>query len=275
MGARSNSVADYWIGKVAKDFGFGYLKTPGEGGADVSTDGGPDGDASTIDLLENLKGQTTFNRTRPKGNNEGDNLYAVTGTLNLINKHLDPNKYDYRQVLAQTAIGQSMSVSPLQMARIAASIPSEKITNSFIVKSVQYSGAKIVTPETVLSKPLDLDKKVLEKVLKSGMKEVVTKEYGTVKYFKNHNHPDLEKIYGKTGTADTGNDEKIKMGNAAWFIGWREDVSDDDRTIAFSSWVSRAAGSGGGVAAPVIADIFQSLHEKKTTDTRAKRKKDR
>ena len=204
--------------------------------------------AGAVDLLANLQDKVHLKRTAPKENTEGDSLFAVMGELNLLNE----KESGLQRILTQNSFGQGMTATPLQMARVAAAIATGKLKHPFLV--ARLDGNDLERPDSI---DVALDSDGME-LLKAGMKSVP--ETGTAaKAFKNH--PDQKFIYGKTGTANVA--EKNKSFWSTWFIGWREPVKNGDRRIAFACLVTHTTGkghqTGGSVAAPVIAGIFEEM----------------
>ncbi|MBW2708704.1 MAG: hypothetical protein JRD04_05390 [Deltaproteobacteria bacterium] len=226
---------DFFLGAMARTLGF---NGPG------------------LDLLANLDEDIPLYRTRPGLRSEGDTLFGAIGQLNLIN----PEERGLQQILTQNAFGQGMTATPLQMARVAAAVATDKLPHPYLVGA--YNGRILEPPP---GKELGFDPGKLEglipfrfdgmALLRAGMKAVP--ETGTARTaFKKH--PDRTRVYGKTGTADVT--ETDRSFNTTWFIGWREPVQEGERRIAFACMVSHATGkgsnTGGSVAAPVVAKIL-------------------
>ncbi|MCJ7600191.1 MAG: hypothetical protein MUO63_01660 [Desulfobulbaceae bacterium] len=208
-----------------------------------------------LDLLANINQQIHLTRSIPKGNKEGDVSFASTGILTLLNE----NESGLQRILTRNSFGQGMTATPLQMARVAAAVATGKLPYPFLVSGLD--GNNLGKPK---SGELTLDSNGLE-MLRSGMKAVP--ETGTAAKAFN-NHPDQICIYGKTGTANVADGNKSFW--STWFIGWREPIRKGERRIAFACFVTHATGAesstGGSVAAPIIARIFEEANfEKKIT----------
>jgi cell division protein FtsI/penicillin-binding protein 2 len=69
-------------------------------------------------------------------------------------------------------------------------------------------------------------------------------------------------LYGKTGTAPTGEQDAAGHGLATvWFAGWIEPgaLPGYPHRIAFAAFASRSEATGGEHAAPVVAAVLESL----------------
>ena len=216
----------FYLGQMAKKLGFQF---------------------QSMDLLFNLKDHIHLERNIPANKREGDSLFAVTGKMSL----LDEKKQGLEKILAQTSFGQGITASPLQMAKIAATIATGKLHKPYIVK-------KLNDMEMEHSQGVDINlKDKLMILIRNGMKAVP--ENGSAKNaFKGY--PNLNKIYGKTGTSNVAIEKKIWT---TWFMGYKDPVKPNDRRIAFACMVTHATGkgknTGGYVAAPVIRKIFDKI----------------
>jgi cell division protein FtsI/penicillin-binding protein 2 len=69
------------------------------------------------------------------------------------------------------------------------------------------------------------------------------------------------RVFGKTGTAETGKQAVNTAFNTAWFIGWRED-KDQRPDYAFACMVTHAYKpyrTGGSVCAPIVANFLKEM----------------
>jgi cell division protein FtsI/penicillin-binding protein 2 len=175
------------------------------------------------------------------------------------------SKTDALMNLTQTAIGQSLFVTPLEMAQIAV-----------LAASGQWLKPNLITqwadnPVTVLDR-LELDENRKQLILQ-GLAAVV--QTGTAKDAFAH-HPDRCRIFGKTGTAQVGaGGTRLAPYTTAWFIGWREPKVVADKTkpspetlpkekkLAFACMITHASKSetGGSVCAPLVANFFTQLNK--------------
>lgn len=208
------------------------------------------GFAEPLNLLANVDDASLSRyRNHAGGSKEGDVSYGGTGRLGIFFQN------GLSGVLAQTAIGQSMSTSTLQMAKVAATISGGEIVQPVLIHAIDDREYPTLAQEA-----LDIDSNWLE-LLRDGMKKVPESGSGK-KAFKNN--PQKKFIYAKTGTASV----KAKKGEArhwsAWFMGWKEPQVKGERRIAFAGWVSHSLpgkDSGGKVVAPLISDIFMELEK--------------
>ena len=183
---------------------------------------------------------------------EGDVLYAKTGNLDLM----DQKRVNYLWILSQNCIGQGVTASPLQMARIAASIAKGEIVMPGLF---HHFGSMPATRQN--SQPLNISKKWLN-FLKEGMHAVP--QMGTAtQAFNNYNKRCF--VYGKTGTANVGiHKETQKKIYTAWFIGWYQPENSIKNAFAFSCMVTHTYGrqyTGGKICAPIIKEILSNIQD--------------
>jgi cell division protein FtsI/penicillin-binding protein 2 len=209
---------------------------------------------TALDLAINVPDSLTLRRWRSKRGLEGDVLYAHPGLLDLM----DRKRRGLLWVLAQNAIGQGITASPLQMARVCAAIPSGKIPHPYIFHRL---GEEELKPPQ--AKIIELEEKKL-RLLRKAMRTVP--DTGTARgAFLDHTQ--LCRIYGKTGTANvglikTGRSRVERRFHTTWFIGWRE-PKKDERPLAFACMVTHARGkhsdTGAEVCAPIMAEILKGI----------------
>jgi len=208
------------------------------------------GFGSFIDLapyLEiNIRLKPDYNK-----NIEGDILFAHTGELALCHEGRSRMKE-----LAKTAIGHGVSSTPLQMARIAASIATQRIV---IPDLLSFDNHGLLAPKPRQRK-LYLDH--LD-VLQNAMGKVV--HHGHVKQVFS-GYDGHTRVHGKTGTAsmfEKNDDNKKDKYNTTWFIGWQAPKNETNDTIAFACMMTHAMHSGyrkgAEVSAPVIKDILKQI----------------
>ena len=176
---------------------------------------------------------------------EGDVLYGHTGQMNLMNHKQRILLF----VLAQNSIGQAMETTPLQMAKVAATIAAERKISPYLID--QWGQIKVAPPE---GEALGIS----SGLLKEGMK-AVTKLGTASKEFKIRSYK--EKVYGKTGTAEVKPTSYKPRHNTAWFIGWYEE-QENEPEWAFACMVTHAYGNhgtGGAVCASIVAEILDQL----------------
>ena len=172
------------------------------------------------------------------------------------------SKTDALMNLTQTAIGQSLSVTPLEMAQVATLAATGNWLKPNLI--TQWSNGEV--------KPLqhlELDSSA-KNLIKTGLAAVV--QTGTAKEAFAH-HSDRCRIYGKTGTAQIGTGGRLLAPyTTAWFIGWRESKTvpetgettetSREKKLAFACMVTHASKSetGGSVCAPLVANFFDKLN---------------
>ncbi|MDM8523641.1 penicillin-binding transpeptidase domain-containing protein [Desulfococcaceae bacterium HSG8] len=206
------------------------------------------GDPLALDMGINTPPNIQLHRRTPvKGGREGDVLYGYTGKTDLMERTRGIQMW----ILAQNAIGQGMTTTPLQMSRVAGTIATGEIISPYLIR--QWGGTRAKPSK---KKDLGIDENQLN-LLRTGMKAVP--EAGTAKgaFWK---YPDLRKsVYGKTGTADVA-EKNERSFNTTWFIGWYEPQNKEKQEkLAFACMITHAYGqrrTGGSVCAPIIAEIL-------------------
>lgn len=155
-----------------------------------------------------------------------------------------------RLVMAQAAIGQGVSVTPLRMAALAASLSQSKIIQPRL--DAAWDGQP-VTPATPALLDVDLTD------VRAGMKAVP--EVGTVNAaFKATPLTIRCQTYAKTGTAEIGQTDGSgieKNYNTAWLIGWHEPKNSEVRPLAFACMVTHSVKLGGAVCGPIVAELLK------------------
>lgn len=170
------------------------------------------------------------------------------------------SKTDALMNLTQTAIGQSLYVTPLDMAQVATLAATGLWLKPTLIKQWQDSD------EVVPIDKLELDSEI-KHLIHTGMAAVV--QVGTAEKAFAH-HPDRCRVYGKTGTAQVGSQGKaLAPYNSAWFIGWREpkavaknSAARRERKLAFACMITHTAKNetGGSICAPLMANFFSGLN---------------
>ncbi|MGE0737144.1 MAG: penicillin-binding transpeptidase domain-containing protein [Alphaproteobacteria bacterium] len=154
-------------------------------------------------------------------------------------------------VIAQNGIGQSVSFSPLHMARGVASIASGKRIQPHIFS--KWGNQTLPVPD---APKLDADPELLQ-LLRNGMKGVP--EVGTAAGAFIKSTDFRCRTYGKTGTAEI---DKGKSFNSGWFIGWMDPDKPGGRKLAFSCMATHAFGAlrtGGAFCAPMINKMLELI----------------
>lgn len=159
------------------------------------------------------------------------------------------------QRLTQNTFGQGVTTTPLQMARIAASIATEKIPQPYLI--AKWDGKKTATPDRRRLRINDIE------YLREGMKAVP--EAGTAATAFNKNYPQGQcRTFGKTGTAQLGiqigNKSKRANFNTGWFVGWHEDKNGKP-DYSFACMVTHVKKDGGKVCGPIMARILNDINQ--------------
>jgi peptidoglycan glycosyltransferase len=161
-----------------------------------------------------------------------------------------------RPEIARTGIGQQdVSVTPLQMAMIAAGIANNgKVMKPYLVDEIRSPDLSVIdkTSPELLSRALSPG---VSRQLAEMMVNVVDNGTG-----RNAQIPGVE-VGGKTGTAQRG------VGNAlrpyAWFISFASVGNDPKVAVAVviedASGVARDDIGGGALAAPVARAVMQAV----------------
>ena len=211
-------------------------------------------DRQRIDLASNLPAAAELRRYNSA---EGaDVLYAQLARnaldgLELPQANPQSVKGLLLWVVALNGIGQSVSVSPLHMAKVAASVATGRRIHPYLID--RWDGSALKPPE---APELGLDPELLG-LLRQGMKAVP--EVGTAAGAFAQSPEFRCRVYGKTGTAEI---DKNKSFNSAWFIGWLEPEAAGGRRIAFACMMTHAFGpfrTGGGACAPVVNRMLRTI----------------
>lgn len=204
------------------------------------------------------------------GKGRGDVLNAFAGSLALDDqkliklelKNLTENRIRNStalQRLTQNSFGQGVATTPLQMARIAASIATGKIPKPYLIQKWDNEVQIPVKPRSLKLSLIDY--------LRQGMKAVP--EVGTArKAFNTFYKQGRCRSYGKTGTSQLSGRRKSSRAsyNTAWFVGWHEGKNGKP-DVSYSCMVTHAymkgKRSGGSVCAPIIARILRDMEKNK------------
>ncbi|MBV8123280.1 MAG: hypothetical protein JO370_04270, partial [Paucibacter sp.] len=153
--------------------------------------------------------------------------------------HIDP--IHTRHELRQMAIGLRMQTTPLQMALASAAVGQGHVVTPRLLLNLGSSASAVPSAPPL---GIRLDR------IRAGMKGVVDVGTGAGAF----SGPALAALrpglYGKTGTAPTGDDTAT-----VWFTGWLEPGSLPGQThrLALAAFASHSDATGGEHAAPVIA----------------------
>jgi len=159
--------------------------------------------------------------------------------------HIDP--IHTRHELRQMSIGLRMQVTPLQMALAAAAVGQGKVVAPRMLLSLGRSDS--VVPDM---KPVGIR---LDRI-RAGMKGVIDVGTGAGAFGGAALAGVRPGLYGKTGTAPSGDDTAT-----VWFTGWLEPGSLPGQThrLAMAAFVSHSGVTGGEHAAPVLAAVLSTL----------------
>lgn len=154
--------------------------------------------------------------------------------------------------LVQNSIGQDMASSPLQMAKLSASIATGKNVQPHLFA---WWNDDDLYGDRFYPAFADLDLPHLD-WLHQGMKAVV--DAGTARgQFGKQLAPH---VYGKTGTAQA-KPKGENMQDVAWFTGFYTQGQPEEATLAFACQITRANSGGGKVCAPAIRDLLNALEK--------------
>ncbi|MCU6498508.1 hypothetical protein LPN04_11945 [Rugamonas sp. A1-17] len=159
--------------------------------------------------------------------------------------HIDP--IHTRHELRQMSIGLRMQVTPLQMALAAAAVGQGKVVAPRMLLTLGRTES--VVPEM---KPVGIR---LDRI-KAGMKGVVDVGTGAGAFGGAALADVRHGLYGKTGTAPSGDDTAT-----VWFTGWLEPGTLPGQThrLAMAAFASHSDATGGEHAAPVLAAVLSTL----------------
>ena len=159
--------------------------------------------------------------------------------------HIDP--IHTRHELRQMSIGLRMQVTPLQMALAAAAVGQGKVVAPRMLLSLGRSDSAVPDMKPV---GIRLDR------IRAGMKGVIDVGTGAGAFGGAALAGVRPGLYGKTGTAPSGDDTAT-----VWFTGWLEPGSLPGQThrLAMAAFVSHSGVTGGEHAAPVLAAVLSTL----------------
>ncbi|WP_028453066.1 penicillin-binding transpeptidase domain-containing protein [Chitinilyticum aquatile] len=159
---------------------------------------------------------------------------------------------DERYHLQRLATGARMQVTPLQMAMVAASIASGKVTRPYLLAELNGKAAQ-VSRGVPLTMPLHR--------IRAGMNDVVTQGTAQGAFNTPLLQPLRAGLFAKTGTpAPQGlRDDKSSFNNA-WFVGYinPDTLPGEHRRLAFAIFITRTHAGGGTHAAPVLASLLET-----------------
>lgn len=160
--------------------------------------------------------------------------------------------------LAQAGIGQSVQITPLTMALIAASIEQgEVVTPRLAIDAAARPPAAPLIPDSASRQ--QLVQRLLDQ-LRRGMHGVVLT--GTGKVLKQLEEGLGLDIYAKTGTATVLSSEAPHGSYAAWMVGYAVPRSPQTEPLAFACRIGPAHKGGGEICGPVVFDLLQRIYGK-------------
>ncbi|MGV7207379.1 penicillin-binding transpeptidase domain-containing protein [Oxalobacteraceae bacterium A2-2] len=163
--------------------------------------------------------------------------------------HIDP--IHTRHELRQMAIGLRMQATPLQMALASAAIGQGTLVAPRLLLAL---GSSEAAPPRPVPLGVRLDR------VRAGMKGVVDAGTGAGAFGGPALAALRPALYGKTGTAPSGEDTAT-----VWFTGWLEPGSlpGQRHRLAFAAFVSHSEATGGEHAAPIVAALLGTLARQK------------
>jgi cell division protein FtsI/penicillin-binding protein 2 len=230
-------------------------------------------DLKRMDLATNLPPYVKLRRFNSAAG--ADVLYPQVAKQAFTNAEIYPVPGAVQTLMhisALNGIGQSVSVHPLHMARIAATVASGTRVMPYIFTA--WDGQRLKPPPP---KPLNIDLSLLN-VLRQGMKAVPEKGTAAGRFPGKL----MCRTYGKTGTAEI---VKKTGQHSGWFIGWREPPDGsppvtpsspaNDRKLAFACMITHGYGgfrTGGSSCAPIVSQILQTIEKDAKTGTGKKKR---
>lgn len=159
--------------------------------------------------------------------------------------------FDSRMLWRQF-IGLAATATPLQMARVAAAIASERVPTPYLI--AEADGRPAHREFRALGVRTDR--------IREGMRGAI--RHGTAAAaFRGSWLPAglIEGLYGKTGTTPWSAGPGASH-NTGWFVGWLEagTVPRETRRLVFAAMVRGTDDTGGASAAPLVRAFIERLH---------------
>ncbi len=153
-------------------------------------------------------------------------------------------------LMLNAAIGQNGTATPIQLANYVAGFANTKklFVPTIVDSIVNDNSQRIYARKSEVKKYINFRDSIMNTV-REGMRRVIEEPKGSGKVARLKNY----KVYGKTGSSQTIKGKKT----TALFVGY---VEKDYPEIAFAC-VVEDAGSGGGVAAPIVAKILKHYYK--------------
>ncbi|MFD2110859.1 penicillin-binding transpeptidase domain-containing protein [Thiorhodococcus fuscus] len=157
-----------------------------------------------------------------------------------------------RWIIAQSAIGQGVLVTPLRMATLAATLSDGAIVRPHLDAAWGEDPVRLKAPT-----PLGVDLSLIRR----GMRDVV--QAGTAAKAFSETDPEIWcNTYAKTGTADVAQPQKPgqkEQYGTAWLIGWHQPPGGGADRLAFACMVTHTQGFGGDVCGSIVADLLSRI----------------
>jgi hypothetical protein len=213
----------------------------------------PDGNQTQLSLMANQLGfehyfslvpeSLKLQRIPAKQGGRGDVLNAFGGQLSVQNAQAQAGQ------LAFNSIGQDMTVSPLQMAKVAATIATGEIRQPYLFAwwNTEDLSSRYEPAQSLEVPHLDWLHKAMKAVVDSG---TARGHFGKLTPY----------VYGKTGTAQA-KPQGEPLQDTAWFIGFYTKTKPSEASLAFACQITRADGGGGKICAPTVAEFLQTLNK--------------
>jgi len=189
-------------------------------------------------------------------------------------RSLDPadRKANPPFTLAQNGMGQGVTIAPAAVAALFASIASGCVVEPWISAQGPALASWGVDPQGGDCEPIFFDRdedpygdkekqaqELMDVYLKAGLRSVVSSAVGTAGRHFRGDKVIGDRLYAKTGTAQTLNENT----NTGWLAGWIEPPAGAEgvlgRRIAFACMASHMHGSGATACGPAIKALVHEL----------------
>jgi len=205
---------------------------------------------TSMDLSAGAPSGVRLARTVGRRGREGDVLSGGAGMLDAMN----PKARGLVWIVAQNAIGQAATASPLQMARIAAAVRTGDLIHPHLIS--RWGEDAVRPPEPA---DLGIDRRSLD-LLRQGMAAVPQPGGTAARAFRDH--PLRDHVGAKTGTANVAIRERGRIVAqrrffTSWLAGWA--APPGKRPLAFACMMTHARQTGGREAAPVVAEALKAI----------------
>lgn len=172
----------------------------------------------------------------------GDLLQASAGNI-------DP--FNSRRNILQAAIGLRMQMTPLQIARLSATLASGRLSQPRLLNSLNGRRAQS-QPSPTLN--IELSR------IHAGMKAVPITGTAKTAFAAPRFQQLRQRLYLKTGTAPVRSNSQARGSlNSAWLTGWLEPAKADGKRIAFACMLGYSKLTGGKDCGPLMAEILLQM----------------